>query len=75
VATRPTALTERPVPALYLERVAARSSDAESARALRALSTQLLGPLRRQLEQTAGYKLHIDTTDGDIPVTAVLTSA
>jgi PAS domain-containing protein len=42
-----TAVYERLIPALYLERVAARSTRAEPRAALRALSAQLLDPLRR----------------------------
>jgi hypothetical protein len=42
-----TVLVEQLIPALYLERVAARSTHAESRHRLRALSTQLLEPLRQ----------------------------
>lgn len=41
------ALVEQLIPALYLERVAARSTRAESRHRLRALSRQLLEPLRQ----------------------------
>ena len=41
------ALAEQLIPALYLDRVAARSTHAESRHRLRALSSQLLEPLRQ----------------------------
>lgn len=41
------ALHERLIPAIYLDRVADRSSDAEQRRQLRAISAQLLDPLRQ----------------------------
>lgn len=47
------ALHERLIPAIYLDRVADRSSDAEQRHQLRAISAQLLDPLRQP-----GHALH-----------------